>query len=78
MRLVRRQSTISGWGVYALHPLEEDTHIVEYKGELARQAEAWRREQRYLPRQLWIVKVTAAVPSPPGMHQLWLPLVAVS
>ena len=56
--MIRRRSAISGWGVYALHPIEEDTHIVEYKGELVRQAEAWRREQRYLPRQrIWIFNI---------------------
>jgi len=56
--VIRRRSAISGWGVYALHPIEEDTHIVEYKGELVKQAEAWRREQRYLPRQrIWIFNI---------------------
>jgi SET domain-containing protein len=54
-RIVRRRSPISGWGVYAGQPIEEDTFIVEYKGALVSQAEAWRREQRYLPRQrIWI------------------------
>lgn len=56
--LVRRRSSISGWGVYATHPIDEDTRIVEYKGELVSQAEAWRRELRYLPRQrIWIFNV---------------------
>jgi uncharacterized protein len=57
-RVVRRRSPISGWGVYAGQPIEEDTHIVEYKGQLVSQAEAWRREQRYLPRQrIWIFTI---------------------
>ena len=57
-RLLRRRSPISGWGVYATHPIDEDTRIVEYKGELVSQAEGWRREQRYLPRQrIWIFNV---------------------
>jgi SET domain-containing protein len=57
-RLVRRRSAISGWGVYAAHPIPEDMHIVEYKGELVSQAEGWRREQRYLPRQrIWIFNI---------------------
>jgi hypothetical protein len=57
-RLVRRRSAISGWGVYAAQPIEEDAYIVEYKGELISQAEAWRREQRYLPRQrIWIFTI---------------------
>jgi SET domain-containing protein len=57
-RLVRRRSAISGWGVYAAHPIAEDTKIVEYKGQLVSQAEAWRREQRYLPRQrIWLFTI---------------------
>jgi uncharacterized protein len=57
-RVVRRRSKISGWGVYAAQPIEEDTFIVEYKGELVPQAEAWRREQRYLPKQrIWIFNI---------------------
>jgi len=57
-RLARRRSPISGWGVYAGQPIDEDAHIVEYKGALVSQAEAWRREQRYLPRQrIWIFNI---------------------
>jgi uncharacterized protein len=57
-RVVRRRSDISGWGVYAGQTIEEDTRIVEYKGELVSQAEAWRRELRYLPRQrIWIFTI---------------------
>ena len=56
--LKRARSTISGWGVYAAQPIEEDTFIVEYKGQLVPQAEAWRREQRYLPRQrIWLFNI---------------------
>jgi SET domain-containing protein len=58
-RLVRKGSGISGWGVYAAEPIAEDTRIVEYKGELVTQAEGWRREQRYLPRQrIWIFNIS--------------------
>jgi len=57
-RLVRHRSVISGWGVYAAQPIAEDTRIVEYKGELVTQAEGWRRECRYLPRQrIWIFNI---------------------
>jgi SET domain-containing protein len=57
-RLVRRRSAISGWGVYAARPIPEDTRIVEYKGALISQVEAWRREQRYLPRhRIWIFTI---------------------
>jgi SET domain-containing protein len=55
---VRRRSAISGWGVYAARPIPEDTRIVEYKGALIPQVEAWRREQRYLPRhRIWIFTI---------------------
>jgi SET domain-containing protein len=57
-RIVRRRSPISGWGVYAAQPIDEDARIVEYKGALISQPEAWRREQRYLPRQrIWIFEL---------------------
>jgi SET domain-containing protein len=57
-RVIRHRSRISGWGVYAAQAIEEDTRIVEYKGELVPQAEAWRRELRYLPRQrIWIFTI---------------------
>jgi uncharacterized protein len=58
-RIERRKSAISGWGVYAAQPIAEDTRIVAYKGELISQAEGWRREQRYLPRQrIWIFTIS--------------------
>jgi SET domain-containing protein len=54
----RRRSAISGWGVYAGEPIAEDRKIVVYKGQLISQPEAWRREQRYLPRQrIWIFTI---------------------
>ena len=57
-RISRRRSAISGWGVYAAEPIAEDMRIVEYKGALVPQDEAWRREQRYLPRQrIWIFTI---------------------
>jgi SET domain-containing protein len=57
-KIQRRRSPISGWGVYAAQAIKEDTQIVEYKGALISQAEAWRREQRYLPRhRIWIFTI---------------------
>jgi uncharacterized protein len=57
-RIVRRRSPISGWGVYAGQRIPMDARIVEYKGALVPQAEAWRREQRYLPRhRIWIFNI---------------------
>jgi SET domain-containing protein len=57
-RLIRRRSPISGWGVYAGEAIAADSRIAEYKGELVSQAEAWRRELRYLSRQrIWIFNI---------------------
>jgi hypothetical protein len=57
-RIVRRRSSISGWGVYAAQPIRKDARIVEYKGELISQTEANRRERRYLPRQrIWLFTI---------------------
>jgi SET domain-containing protein len=56
--VVRRRSGISGWGVYAAQAIGEDTRIVEYEGELVSQAEASKRELRYLPRRrIWIFTI---------------------
>jgi len=57
-RLQRRRSPIAGWGVYATALIARETRIVQYTGQLVSQAEAWRREQRYLPRRrIWIFNV---------------------
>jgi hypothetical protein len=47
--------------VYAVQPIEENTAIAEYNGELVSQAEAWRHELRYLPGQrIWISNINHA------------------
>ncbi len=57
---MRRRSPIAGLGVYATAPIARETRIVQYTGQLVSQAEAWRREQRYLPRRrIWIFNVNA-------------------
>ena len=44
--------------MYATAPIARETRIVQYTGELVSQAEAWRRERRYLPRRrIWIFNV---------------------
>jgi SET domain-containing protein len=59
-RIIRRRSSISGWGVYAAHPIKKGTRIVEYKGELVSRAEAARREARYLPRRrIWLFTINS-------------------
>ena len=46
----------------AAQAIDEDTRVVEDKGELVSQPEAWRRELRYLPRQrIWIFTINSPV-----------------
>lgn len=45
--------------MYAAQRIDEDARVVSYKGELISQAEAWRREQRYLRRgRIWIFNIS--------------------
>ena len=44
--------------MYAAQAIPKGTRIIEYKGQLVSQAEAARRERRYLPRQrIWLFTV---------------------
>jgi SET domain-containing protein len=46
--LVRRQSRIAGWGVFAASLITKNTRIIEYTGELISQTESARRERCHL------------------------------
>ncbi|KAH0792392.1 SET domain containing protein [Histomonas meleagridis] len=46
-RLYFEKSTIQGWGLFSLEPINTDSLICEYTGELVRSAVADMREQRY-------------------------------
>ena len=47
-RIVRRRSTLHGWGVFALEPITKNTRIVDYAGELIDHKKSLRREAKYL------------------------------
>ena len=47
VRLIRKKSKISGWGVYAAEPINKNKRILQYTGEKISSAEADRRETRY-------------------------------
>jgi SET domain-containing protein len=47
-RLVRRRSTVHGFGVFALEPITKNTRIIDYAGELIRNRDSEAREERYL------------------------------
>lgn len=54
VRIIRKRSKISGWGVYAAEAINKNKRIVEYSGEKISAAEADRRETRYQKKgQIW-------------------------
>ena len=57
-RIARRRSRISGWGVYALEPINKNRRIVTYEGELIDHKESYRREVKYLKKlEIWCFTV---------------------
>jgi hypothetical protein len=57
-RIVRRRSKLHGWGVFALEPINKNTRIVDYDGELIDHKESLKRETRYLDRgEIWCFTV---------------------
>ena len=54
VRIIRKKSGISGWGVYAAEPINKNKRIIEYSGEKVSSAEADRRETKYQKKgQIW-------------------------
>lgn len=47
VRIIRRRSKISGWGVFAAEPINKNKRIIQYSGEKISSAEADRRERKY-------------------------------
>ena len=47
-KIVRRRSDVHGWGVFALEPINKNTRIIDYAGELIDHKESLKRETRYL------------------------------
>jgi len=47
VRIIRKKSRISGWGVFAAEPINKNKRIVQYTGEKITSAEADRRETKY-------------------------------
>ncbi len=60
--LVRRGSSIAGWGVFTTSPISKNTRIVEYTGERISHAESARRELRQLKAgRIWCFTVNNRV-----------------
>ena len=47
-RLVRRRSTVHGWGVFTLAAINKNTRIIDYAGELIDHKVSLTRETEYL------------------------------
>jgi SET domain-containing protein len=57
-RIARRRSKLHGYGVFALEPITKNTRIIDYAGELIRNAESAEREARYLAEgSIWVFRV---------------------
>ena len=57
-RIVRRRSKLHGWGVFASEPINKNTRIVTYDGELIDHKESLKRETKYLKRgEIWCFTV---------------------
>jgi SET domain-containing protein len=56
--IVRRRSKIQGWGVFATKPINKNTRVIDYAGELVRNTEADARAVRHLADgHIWIFRV---------------------
>jgi uncharacterized protein len=47
-KIDRRKSKVHGWGVFTLEPINKNTRIIDYAGELIDHKESYKRETRYL------------------------------
>lgn len=61
-RIIRRRSTLHGFGVFAAQTITKNTRIIDYAGELIRNGKAChRREAKYLKQGcLWVFRVNRA------------------
>jgi SET domain-containing protein len=57
-RLVRKRSRLHGFGVFAAEPINKNTRIIDYAGELVRNDRSGAREARYLRQGcIWVYRV---------------------
>ena len=57
-RIVRKRSKLHGFGVFAAEPINKNTRIIDYAGELVRTRDVHGREARYLKQGcLWVYRV---------------------
>ena len=57
-RIIRRRSKLHGYGVFAAEPINKNTRIIDYAGELVRNDQVGRREEQYLREGcIWVFRV---------------------
>ena len=57
-RIIRKRSRLHGFGVFAAEPINKNTRIIDYAGELVRTKDVHEREVRYLKQgRLWVYRV---------------------
>ena len=60
-RIVRRRSPLHGYGVFAAEPINKNTRIIDYAGELIPNRRSGAREARYLREGcIWVFRVNRA------------------
>jgi SET domain-containing protein len=56
--IVRRRSTVHGFGVFAGEPINKNRRIIDYAGELVSNSTSEAREERYLAEGcIWVFRV---------------------
>lgn len=57
-RIVRRRSSVHGFGVFAAEPIPKNRRIIDYAGELILNRDSGAREARYLEQGcIWVFRV---------------------
>ena len=57
-RIVRKRSTLHGYGVFAAQPITKNTRIIDYAGQLIRNSDSTGREVKYLKKGcIWVYRV---------------------
>jgi SET domain-containing protein len=57
-KIVRKRSRLHGFGVFAKEPINKNTRIIDYAGELVRNDESEGREERYLAQGcIWVFRI---------------------
>ena len=57
-KIVRKRSRLHGFGVFATEPINKNTRIIDYAGELVRNDECEAREEDYLAQGcIWVFRI---------------------